>query len=325
MDQCYSCGVPFDGTNNSEEHIINNSLGGRFKSRGLLCIECNGIFGSGIDRVMTEQLGHFTDLLGVKRQREKYNIKIPMKGKNGEIKYVGKKLKPHARLTIRLPDREQIVHYVPEDEFDEFVAKKKTELSKKYMITSENFYLEQPTKEAFKIQNSLSDDVYDIGFGGPEFFRSVTKMAVNYYLKLGYDVAWVSDAIRMICGEVNNEIAHFYYPKPIHYQIHQLGEDEVSHIIAIKGEPQQKMLYAYVELFSMQNVLIKLNMNYKGPKINSVYAFDLRTGKEIEKIITIKLGRHHYDILHLIGRENWDEKEKLYYRIEKLIEREQMT
>jgi hypothetical protein len=52
MENCYSCGVPFDGTNNSLEHFINNSIGGRWKSRGLLCISCNNMFGSGIDQVL---------------------------------------------------------------------------------------------------------------------------------------------------------------------------------------------------------------------------------------------------------------------------------
>jgi 5-methylcytosine-specific restriction endonuclease McrA len=63
MENCYSCGVLFDETNNSLEHIINNSIGGRWRSKWLLCKDCNDKFGGSIDRVLDKQLGMITDYL----------------------------------------------------------------------------------------------------------------------------------------------------------------------------------------------------------------------------------------------------------------------
>ena len=324
MDNCYSCGVPFDKTNNSQEHIINNSIGGKLRSRSLLCKGCNEGFGSGIDQVLNKQLGILVDHLGVNRQRERKNIAIPMKASDGSIKMVAKQLKPLARLTTSFPDGKKVVEFVPEEEFNKRVAEKKAELSKKYKTINEVYYTELPGKELYTIKNSLSDEEVDIGFGGDEYYQSITKMAVNYYLKQSYDVQWVGEAIRMIKGEIANDLTFYYYPNPIHYAVHEFEEYEVSHIIHIRGIPEKGYLYAYVELFNMQNVLIRLNMNYSGPEINDTYSFDLLKGREIEKQINVKLTKPHFKILHLITKENRNEIRLRYRRLELIIQNNQL-
>lgn len=324
MNNCYSCNVLLDDKNISEEHIINNSIGGRRKSTRLLCKACNEKFGGTIDRTLQEQLGGFTDLLGVGRQRKKENVRIAMKADDGTIKYVGPKLKPLNRLSYTLPGNKTVVLYAPEDKFEELKEKKIAELSKKFKVDFVP-YTELPDKTTYHIQNALSNEEFDIGFGGPEFFRSVSKMAVNYYLWKDYDIKYCRDVIAVINGEKENTIAYFYYPKEVHYQIHTLAKDEVSHIIHIRGDQSRKMLYAYVELFSMQNVLVKFDMNYDGPEINDTYCLDLLNGIEIKKDVTIKLGKHHFEILHLIAREGQKERQSKYRRIELFIQKIQMT
>ena len=124
----------------------------------------------------------------------------------------------------------------------------------------------------------------------------------------------------MIKGEVADEMTYFYYPN--HHHIHDLGDDEVSHI-HIREIAGKKLLYAYV-LFNMQNVLIRLNMDYGGPDINETYAFDILSGKRLDKAIAIKLTKPHFEILPLITMENRTEIDKRYRRLELIIEKNQL-
>jgi hypothetical protein len=39
--KCYTCGVEITDENRSEEHVINNALGGHLTSDDLLCKPCN--------------------------------------------------------------------------------------------------------------------------------------------------------------------------------------------------------------------------------------------------------------------------------------------
>ena len=323
MANCYSCKVLLEMDNSSEEHIINNSIGGRLKSRGLLCIRCNSKFGETIDAELEAQIGMFTDLLGIKRERQKKRVKIALRSEEGEVKYVGVKMKPHARLTVKLSEEKEVVLHVEDSEFDKLKTTKEKELSKKSKVDFVA-YTELPDKTKYHIQNNLSNTAGEIFFGGDDFFRAIIKISLNYYLSKGYDVGHCADVISVINGERKNDLAYFYFPNPLMYEVHDLKEGEVSHIIHIKGIPERKILYAYVELFNMKNVLIKYNMNYEGPEINDTYAYDLLNGMEMSKDVKIRLGRHHFEILGLISMDTERWHVKKYNRIGKIIEKRQL-
>lgn len=323
MANCYSCKILLERDNSSEEHVINNSIGGRLKSRKLLCIPCNSKFGDTIDAELEAQIGMFTDLLGVKRERSKKRVRIPMRSDDGEIKYVGVKMKPHARLTVEVSEDKKVVLYAEESEFDKLKDAKQRELSKKSKV---DFiaYTELPNKTKYHIQNKLSNTAGDIFFGGEDFFRAIIKISLNYYLSKGYDIAYCADVIAVINGERKNDLAYFYFPNPMMYQVHDLNDGEVSHIIHIRGDRERKLLYAYVELFNMQNVLIKYNMNYDGPEINDTYAYDLLNGIEIKKDVKVQLGKHHFEVLDLIARDMRKWHVEKFNRMEKIIEERQL-
>jgi hypothetical protein len=92
---CYSCGNQITKENSSQEHIINNSIGGNLISIDLLCKKCNSQFGDTIDAELSGQLGEISALLGVNRNRAAAEPRIKMISTSGEIKEVGPKLKPH--------------------------------------------------------------------------------------------------------------------------------------------------------------------------------------------------------------------------------------
>ncbi|MDB5152304.1 MAG: endonuclease [Mucilaginibacter sp.] len=320
---CYNCGTELTDTNRSEEHIINNALGGHLTSDELLCKPCNDQFGHGIDSDIEKQIGQVTYLLGIKRHRKNKDrkIRIEMCSDTGAVKVVGKNMEPWHELSLDTGDQ-KVVIFESEANYEALKNRKKKELSKKFKVEDKE-YIRQPDKTKYRIKNSLSDAEGNTGFGGPEFFRAAAKMCLNYYLSKGYDRNYCQDVIAYIKGEKKfNDIGYFYYPK--HYRIHELGDKEVSHIIHIKGDTQYKLLYAYIELFNAHNAIIIFSLNYNGDAIDATYAYDLLEGKEMTKTIKIWLPRHHLEIMDLIAKEVGTEHVRKFNRLERIIEKRQL-
>lgn len=68
--KCYIYGKPLKGDNASLEHIVQNGIGGKLRSRTLLCKKCNGDLGSKSDKALSESLSFYTDMLQVKKDRD---------------------------------------------------------------------------------------------------------------------------------------------------------------------------------------------------------------------------------------------------------------
>ena len=321
--ECYSCNEPLNFGNSSKEHIIHNFLGGRLSSYKLLCKPCNERFGNTIDKELEQQIGMFTHHLGVSRQRNNnVNVKLPLISKDGEIRYVGKKLRPLNELTYLIAEKKIVLHENDEN-FEKTKNRKQKELEKKYKVSYSEYIKPPNNKEKYHIQNKLSNEVGDISFGGSDFFRAIAKIGVNYYLHLGYDKKYCANPIIFIKGGMEiNDLAYFYYSTTT--EIHSLDKDEVSHLIHIYGDREAKILYAYVELFNTENAIIVFDRNYDGPNINETFIYDLINNRPIEKKVQVPLRRHHFDILGLIEKSCIHLHQKRFNRLETIIEKRQL-
>jgi len=66
---CALCDVEITPANDSQEHIIQNALGGARKVRGVFCKTCNSTTGAKWDTEVARQLQSLTIHLGVVRDR----------------------------------------------------------------------------------------------------------------------------------------------------------------------------------------------------------------------------------------------------------------
>lgn len=71
VSNCYICGVELNGKNESGEHVILNALGGRYKSKKLLCKNCNNSIGSDCDAALANQYHFLTNILELDLERGK--------------------------------------------------------------------------------------------------------------------------------------------------------------------------------------------------------------------------------------------------------------
>ena len=69
--RCVICGVEIDKRNDTEEHVIPNSIGGRIKVTGFICSDCNSKSGARWDAELARQLNPLCLFFRVKRERGK--------------------------------------------------------------------------------------------------------------------------------------------------------------------------------------------------------------------------------------------------------------
>lgn len=70
MKKCYICGEELTKDNTSAEHIIPNAIGGKLKSKDLICKKCNNKLGHNTDNELAKQLEFFTNFLNINRERK---------------------------------------------------------------------------------------------------------------------------------------------------------------------------------------------------------------------------------------------------------------
>jgi len=114
----------------------------------------------------------------------------------------------------------------------------------------------------------------------------------------------------------------YFYPS--NQSIHLLGEKEITHLIQIIGDSKNKVLFAYIELFSMQNLVVKFEMNYGGPEILDTYCYNPIDGQEIEKTIRVRLTKSHLQDLNIISDSGIHRHTEKYNRMLKIIESRQL-
>ncbi|MBK8089043.1 MAG: hypothetical protein IPK31_14485 [Chitinophagaceae bacterium] len=90
-------------------------------------------------------------------------------------------------------------------------------------------------------------------------------------------------------------------------------ENEVSHIIRLLGNPTEKILYAYIELFNTHNFIVRLNDNYDGIALDESYAFDLIEIKELVRSIPLNYTKGQF--LELFTNKDGEPFEKVQKKV----------
>lgn len=69
MNTCYCCDEPLTKQNDHKEHIIQNAIGGKLSSYGILCRECGELLGFEIDIPFSKNFEFLSNLIDIKRDR----------------------------------------------------------------------------------------------------------------------------------------------------------------------------------------------------------------------------------------------------------------
>jgi HNH endonuclease len=265
--KCYCCDNIITLAKISDEHIIPNALGGKLKSQTLLCSNCNSKLGSEVDAPFSRQMGFVTNRLGIERERgEPPAIKARRIDSGDPIIIESDRTTFAPRTTIQKTEN----GYTVECDQKNFGNAMET-LKRK--VPNVQFGQVEPFKSDLQFR-------YESDFGGMACFRAVTKIALNYYLCRGGSAKPVGEAISFRKNGGENFYVILYYPT--RDVLPQRLAKQITHVVSIRGDPIQKLLYAYVELFTAFRFLVSLSGAYDGEAMSESYCFDLQQGKEIK-------------------------------------------
>jgi hypothetical protein len=297
MSKCYKCDIELVAKENaspdillqkrykSEEHILPNFCGGQLTSDELLCSKCNTELGTELESELSKQL-LFHQLLSIKldrgRQRDNYVLAYTIDSKkevlvNKELRW--KYFKPQYKI-----ENGELVEFTCQTIKE---AKKTLEgLSRKYPKIN----VKDCLSRLIEVEDFLPEriDFNHRKLGGYETHRAIAKIAVNYFLFSGGDIELIRDIIDYVCfpNKQNNFVTFYYSFMPIH----RLEKNEISHILFLRGDNRKKLLYCYIELFSVANFIVILNRDYEQQSFTKQYSYDVITGREIEnKEIRLRL------------------------------------
>ncbi|WP_298903820.1 HNH endonuclease [uncultured Psychroserpens sp.] len=306
--KCYICTNEINDKNETDEHIIINAIGGRLKSKKLLCSECNSDFGENADSALAKQLNSLSNMLMVSRHRGAAQPIIgddPKTGKKYYLEVGGepKLFKPEITKKKNGDNEEISVTARTEKELRQILSG----LAKK----QPKFDLDEAMKSAEWQNKKLTEPLhFQNTIGGKDVFRAVTKTAMNYYMYCGGNRSQIEYLISYIKGETEQDIVWMHYVD----SLYPLAEDKCYHILYLIGNPKERILYCYVEFFSTHKYLVLLNKEYDGRDLKQEYYFDITDVKE--ESLKIEM---NYDRKTLLGFFK-DKDDKLFSRVKEAFD-----
>ena len=287
MDFCYVCNSKISKENESSEHVILNSIGGRLKSKKLLCKKCNSEFGDDIDVELSKQLNYIANMLNIKRDRGEPQPFI-VETKEGNVKY---KYMPGGKPEIKDPTVERkamkdgkVQYYIEARNYDEANRILNGIANKNPNIDVEKI-IEKTEKRREYIEDKLH---FKFDIGGDKSFRSICKSAVNFYILKGGIRDYIFHLIPYIKEGVGETPLWYYYPDE---NIIPKDKKQVLHSLIVKGNKQDKILYSYIEFFNVYKFIVILNNNYEGRNIEFSYFYDILNQEEINKNYRIDISK----------------------------------
>ncbi|HHY68156.1 MAG TPA: HNH endonuclease [Alicyclobacillus sp.] len=286
MTTCYLCGTEINHDTWTWEHVLLNSIGGRLKSRDLICRNCNSTFGHDIDSELASQLNLFANLLNISREK---GTPPPIYGTTETGNRIS--LDPGGKPVISKPD---ISFNKSESGMEIHFKTRNMSEARKILKGLQRTYPQIDIKEI--LQQAMTRSEYmkervflNTVFGGKKAFRAIVKMAVNFYILSGGHREFIGHLIPYIKhGTVEDPVWFFYDHDE---EILDQDPNQVIHGLILKGDPCEQILWCYVELFNALRFIVLLNDHYSGDIIFKEYLYDVLQVNEITKRNTVTVNR----------------------------------
>lgn len=267
---CFVCGVALVGSAVPVEHIIPNALGGRLRSRAVLCGKHNGEL-SPLDAALANSLRALCNMIGFDRDRGTPPPTV-VTFRSGE-----KYRREHDGHLYVIPTKPDVV-----DNGDGTASFRVTASSKADAIKTlqglkrrrlPNLDVEHAMEGVEDTVNLVKEEMeFSLeGFGSADMLRGVIKIAVNYYLHTDGERTHVEDCIGELLSDKTppvERVGGFYKRDAIRDRT-----DAITNLIFVSGRAGK--LTAYIELLRAIRLVVVLNDSYEGPEVASIYAHDV--------------------------------------------------
>lgn len=283
MTQCALCDVVITELNDSKEHIIPNSIGGRRKVRGFICVSCNSKSGNEWDAELGRQLNPLSLIFFIKKDRGGPPPSQTFDTTTGE------------RLTLH----HQGCMSPSKPEFKEEVLSGKTTISivardleeakrilkgvkKKHPFAGTDQLLSDAAVESRYLDGMLE---MSLEFGGPRAGRSAVKTVLALASHFGITPSTCEHAISYLRYD-GEPCFGYYYERDL---IVDRPLNVPLHCVAISGDPEIGLLLGCLEYYGVQKIVVCLSEKYSSQRISKSYSIDPITGAELEVKVDLSL------------------------------------
>lgn len=303
--QCLLCERNISTKTDSREHIIPNSIGGRKKVSGFLCVDCNSKSGDEWESELARQMNPLSLFFRINRERgeapsQKFKT---ISGKEWELNVDG---------SMNLPSpifKEQIFKDQRNEEFVKIKisARNMTEVKKMLKGVSRKYpqlNTEELLKKA-KVKSTYLQEPIELklSFGGLDAGRSFVKTALALLSTTDVNVGDCDHAMEFLKKEGAEPCFGYYHEKDL-VSVRPAGVP--IHCIHVNGDPDSKLIRGYVEYFGVMRVVMCLSSSYSGSAFSATYAIDPVKGEELNLSVDLDLALA--DIRKAYNYEKWDEK-----------------
>lgn len=274
-DKCIFCLNPLD---NSDEHIIPESVNGRLHSKNLICHNCNSRkFGAKIDTVLTDLFKPLYSILGLKGSKslqledpdgKKYLMKT-----SGGISSVSPEMyleKKDGLIYLSVTGNEKnAIKMFAKHAAPFYRTDKKPIKLQAYRIKE----ISPPLRLKFKITVSS------------RLILLLNKIALEFFAYNNLDLKLVSHLLDRT-GKLDVTLNNVKF---INFQqeVREFKSQEISHLISIRSHGAY--LFCYIEIFNLICCVITLSEKYAGEDINRTYYQDAISGERINSEIDLNL------------------------------------
>lgn len=282
---CTLCSKVLDERNDSAEHIIPNSIGGRKKVKGFLCISCNSRCGDTWDKALAEQMNPLSLLFKIKRDRgntpsQRFET---IKGDKIVLNHDGSMDIPAPEVKQQQTSEGLAVHIKARSPQE--TRKILSGLKRKYPSLDVEDFLTSADYQSYYLNDPLK---ISFAFGGDDAFKSAVKsaLALAAHVKIPHQSCQI--AIDYLTNPNSaNCIGKFFE----HDLVLNRPAGEIFHCVAIEGDPQTRLLKGYVEYFGVQRLVILLADDFSGAPIETAYCINPTNGKELDLKIDLEFSR----------------------------------
>lgn len=273
MSICAICRELIVESEDSKEHIIPASIGGRKTVRGFLHRTCNNQAGETWDAELARQLQPLALLFGVDRQRGK-TPKMKVTNLEGEELLLGE----DGHLSIPKPR----------------IMKSEHSGRTSYKITARSMEEAHEVVTGLKRNNSQIDvDTIlasaqtsrspisfrlEIGFGREGTGRSLVKSALALVHDAGLSISLCKEALDYLGGSASTCFGYYFARDLVAKRPPKIP----IHCIAIEANPDTGLILGYVEYFGVHRAVLCLGRGYVGKAVRKNYSLTPTTGKILD-------------------------------------------
>lgn len=279
ITKCYVCDKPVTKNGIYNEHIILNAIGGRLSCNWLICQSCARRIDS-IDTELAKQLDFLGNFLNIKRHRgEPQSIKAELTESKKKIA-----LDPGVMTTPRLYQPE--IEVLEQDGYASISIAAGNEKQLRQVLTGlkrkyQNLDIEKEMTRIVREQIKLDEPAHFVRSpGNANFYRSVCKMAVNFYIYSGGERHIVKHIVPYLRGETAQGYVKEFYPEH-DFLPDFLASRRVCHSIFLGGSKAENILYSVICLYGVFQYVILLSEEYAGLDCCELYSFDVSTSSQI--------------------------------------------